>query len=100
MYDYDVCYFADSDTDHVRAGRMVAPLPFRGTGPHEAGAPGGHVPDRGQHGYVDRQHAGEEPRTVPPDPPQVLRSLGLDDHHAHLHAHGNLLQVPFHHLPV
>lgn len=91
---------ADVLPDRVHTGRVSAVMRHARPGAQETGPRNRHVPVGQQPGHVGHQHAGEVPGRLAPHTTALLRPLGLDHHHARVHAAGYLLPIPFDRVPV
>lgn len=87
---------ADDVPDHVRAGRVATLLRDARADPTKTRSRARDLPAGDQPGHVGHQHAGEVAGRVPPHPAALLRPLGLDHHHARVHATRHLLPLPLH----
>lgn len=91
---------ADVLPDGVHTGRVPALVRHARPDTQEARPRDRHVPVGQQPGHVGHQHAGEVAGRLAPDAAQLLRAVGVDHHHARVHAAGHILPVPLHRVPV
>lgn len=91
---------ADVLPDGVHTGRVPALVRHARPDTQEARPRDRHVPVGQQPGHVGHQHAGEVPGRLASHTAALLRPVGLDHHHARVHAAGHILPVPLHRVPV
>lgn len=85
---------ADGVPDNVHTRRKSPERRHAGAHAPKAGSRNCHLSAGGQSGHVGDQHAGEVTRRKPSDSAELLRTVGVDDHHARLDAAGDFLSIP------
>lgn len=99
--DHRVCVAgADVLSDGVHTGRVPAVMRHARPDTQEARPGDRHVPVGQQPGHVGHQHAGEVQGRLPPNTATLLRPVGLDHHHARVHAAGHILPIPLDRVPL
>jgi len=91
---------ADLLPDGIHTGRFPAVVRYARPDTQEARKGDRHVPVGQQLGHVGHQHAGEVSGRFTPHTASFLRPVGVDHHHARVHATGHILQVSLDRVPV
>jgi len=99
--DHRLCIVgADFLPDGFHTGRFPTVVRYARPDTQEAWQGDRHVPVGQQLGHVGHQHAGEVSGRFAPHTASLLRPVGVDHHHARVHATGHILQVSLDRVPV